>query len=157
MASASGRLGASLRRPPGPLTIYSSLPLGGADAGVSRSAEDAELLASEQAHGRAGRFVLRLVILDSSSPDTGDLDSADARQNALQAAADPSTIAYLADTAPGVSAVSTPLLRPTELGQPGGSQEIAACWLTSRTGATPVAQSSRTRRATIKGCLRKTK
>jgi branched-chain amino acid transport system substrate-binding protein len=98
------------KAPSNTLTIYSSLSLRGADAANNLSVNQAEQLAVEQAHGRAGGFHIRFVMLDNSIPSTGTWDAATAAQDAREAAADRSAVAYLGDDTSGASAATVPIL-----------------------------------------------
>jgi branched-chain amino acid transport system substrate-binding protein len=92
------------------LTIYSSLPRRGPLHAVAADVLAAERLALAQDGGRVGRYHLRLVALDASTPGAGRSDPGQISQNARRAAKDPRTIAYLGELATGTSAISIPLL-----------------------------------------------
>ena len=92
------------------LTIYSSLPLRGPLAGVSNDIVLAEKLALKEAGGRAGRFQISFVSLDSADPDTGTWSPGRVASNARDAVKDLQTIAYLGELESGASAVSVPIL-----------------------------------------------
>lgn len=92
------------------MTIYSSLPQQGPAAAVSADVLAAQRLALEQADGRAGRYRVRLVALDASSPNDGRTDPSLVSENARRAVDDETTVAYLGELATGMSAVSIPLL-----------------------------------------------
>jgi branched-chain amino acid transport system substrate-binding protein len=116
------------------LTVYTSLPLRGANAAQAASVLDAERLALKQAGDRAGRYRLRLLPLDDSNPQTGRWDPGLVSVNARQATQDKTTIAYLGELDPGASAISIPILNsagilevsPTDsyvgLTQPAGAE-----------------------------------
>jgi branched-chain amino acid transport system substrate-binding protein len=91
------------------LTIYSSLPQRGPLRAVAAHVLDAERLALAQDGGHVGRYRVRLVALDASTPGIGRSDPAQISQNARRAARDPSTIAYVGELATGTSAISIPL------------------------------------------------
>jgi branched-chain amino acid transport system substrate-binding protein len=92
------------------LTIYSSTPQRGPLRAVSADVLDAERLALAQEGERVGRYHVRLVPLDASTPGVGRSDPAQMSQNARLAAKNPRTIAYLGELATGSSAISIPLL-----------------------------------------------
>ena len=92
------------------LTIYSSSPQRGPLHAVAADVVDAEQLALAQDGGRVGRYRVRLVALDASTPGLGRSDPAQISQNARLAAKDPRTVAYLGELATGSSAISIPLL-----------------------------------------------
>jgi len=92
------------------LTIYSSLPRRGALRPLAADVLAAERLAVAQDGGRVGRYRVRLVALDASTPGMGGSDPAQISRNARMAAADPHTVAYLGELATGTSAISIPLL-----------------------------------------------
>ena len=92
------------------LTIYSSLPQRGPLRVVAADMLDAERLALARAGGRVGRYRVRLVALDASTPGLGRSDPAQISQNARRAAQDPHAAAYLGELATGSSAISIPLL-----------------------------------------------
>ncbi|HEU4702663.1 MAG TPA: ABC transporter substrate-binding protein, partial [Conexibacter sp.] len=77
---------------------------------VAADVLDAERLALAQAGGRAGRYRVRLVALDASTPDAGRSDPAQISQNARRAVQGMRTVAYLGELATGTSAISIPLL-----------------------------------------------
>jgi branched-chain amino acid transport system substrate-binding protein len=92
------------------LTIYSSLPQRGPLRDVAADTLAAERLALAQDGARIGRYRVRLVALDASTPQSGRSDPAQISQNARRAAEDPRTVAYLGELATGTSAISVPLL-----------------------------------------------
>ncbi len=92
------------------LAVYTSLPLRGPLRGVAVDVLDAERLALARADGRAGRYRVRLVTLDASTPGIGRSDPAQISQNARRAAQDSHAIAYIGEIATGSSAISIPLL-----------------------------------------------
>lgn len=92
------------------LTVYSSLPLEGASAALSRQIVAGERLALADAGGRVGRLRIKYLSLDDSSPRTGAWDPGITEANAKLAARDPSAIAYLGDYDSPATAVSLPIL-----------------------------------------------
>ncbi len=96
--------------PPNRLTVYSSLPMQGPIAPISREIENGEKLALAQAGGRVGRFKIGYASLDDASPQTGEWSPEITETNARTAAQDTDTIAYLGDWDSAASAVSLPLI-----------------------------------------------
>jgi branched-chain amino acid transport system substrate-binding protein len=92
------------------LAIYSSLPLQGPSAFVSREIVDGEKLALAQAGGHVGAFRVSYVSLDDSSPANGKLSPGVTATNAKTAAQDTSTIAYLGEYNSAATAISLPLI-----------------------------------------------
>ena len=92
------------------LTVYSSQPLQGPLARVSRDIVRAEKLALREARGRAGVYNVNFVSLDSSDPETGRWDPGRVASNARRAVQTPNTIAYLGEMEPGASAISLPII-----------------------------------------------
>jgi len=92
------------------LTVYSSLPLQGPSAAISRQIVGGEKLALAQAGGHVGRFRVGYYSLDDSNVTTGQWDPGVTAADAKTAAQDTTTIAYLGDYDSGASAVSLPLM-----------------------------------------------
>jgi branched-chain amino acid transport system substrate-binding protein len=92
------------------LTIYSSLPLQGPSAEVSKQIVGGEKLALADAGGRIGQFRVGYYSLDDSNLTTGQWDPGVTAADAKTAAQDTNTIAYLGDYDSGASAVSLPLM-----------------------------------------------
>lgn len=92
------------------LTVYSGLPLRGLDRPEALDLADAERLALAQAGGRAGRWRVRLRVLDDSGPGARRWNPARVSQNARLAGRDPTTIAFLGGSSSGATAVALPLL-----------------------------------------------
>lgn len=91
------------------LTIYSSLPLHGPSAGISRQILAGERLALGDTGGRVGSLRIGLASLDDSSARSGSWDPGVTEANAKLVAHDPTAIAYLGDYDSGATAVSLPL------------------------------------------------
>jgi branched-chain amino acid transport system substrate-binding protein len=91
------------------LTIYSSLPLQGPSAAISRQIVGGEKLALADAGGRVGRYTISYALRDDSSATSGEWDPDVTAANAKAAAQDPTTIAYLGDFNSGATAISLPL------------------------------------------------
>ena len=109
-------------------TIYSSLPLSGAQAAQSRAIVAGERLALEQAGGRIGgrRIVLRS--LNDATKQAGSWTPEKVSQNARRAAQDDTTIGYIGEFNSGGSAVAIPILN--EAGVPQISPANTAIGLT---------------------------
>lgn len=91
------------------LTIYSSLPLQGPSAAISRQIVGGEKLALADAGGHVGRFTISYALRDDSSATSGEWNPDVTAANAKAAAQDPTTIAYLGDFNSGATAISLPL------------------------------------------------
>jgi branched-chain amino acid transport system substrate-binding protein len=92
------------------LTIYSSLPLEGAMAPVSRQIVGGEKLALAQAGGRVHRFKIYYASLNDANPKTGEWAPGETATNAKYAAQDTTTIAYLGDYDSEATAISLPIV-----------------------------------------------
>jgi branched-chain amino acid transport system substrate-binding protein len=92
------------------LTVYSSLPLQGPLAPVSRDMVLAEKLALREAGGRAGLYTVSYVSLDDADPGRGGWDPGRVAANARKAVQDRNAIAYLGELDSGASAISLPIL-----------------------------------------------
>lgn len=92
------------------LTIYSSLPLEGPLAPVSREIVDGEKLALAQVGGRVHRFHIHYASLNDANPKTGRWAPGETATNAKIAAQDGSTIAYLGDFDSEATAISLPFV-----------------------------------------------
>jgi branched-chain amino acid transport system substrate-binding protein len=93
----------------GQLAIYSSLPLQGPSAAISKQVVGGEKLALADAQGRAGRFKIGYVSLDDANPQSGEWSPDITSTNAKTAAQDTSTIAYIGDFNSAATAISLPL------------------------------------------------
>jgi branched-chain amino acid transport system substrate-binding protein len=92
------------------LTVYSSLPLQGPSAAISKQIVDGEKLALAQNGGRIGRFRISYYSMDDASPKSGEWDPDVTASDAKTAAEDTSTIAYLGDYDSDATAISLPLI-----------------------------------------------
>ncbi len=99
------------------LTIYSSLPLRGAERTQSEPMVNGMEMALESRGHRAGQFRIRYESLDDSSAETGSWDVGAAAANGQRAARDPSAVAYIGELNSGASAVSIPILNAAGLAQ----------------------------------------
>jgi ABC-type branched-subunit amino acid transport system substrate-binding protein len=88
------------------LTIYASGPQEGPERRQNLDLIDAERLALRQIANRVGPFMVTLASVDDASRGSGQWSSEQAQANARQVADDPTTIAYIADAAPGAPAES---------------------------------------------------
>ena len=118
------------------LTIYSSMPLQGASSAQSESIVNGEKLALEQSGGKAGSHPIKFVSLDNSTAQAGSWTPEATSSNALEAAQDDSTAAYIGEFNSGAAAVSIPVLN--EAGVPMISPANTAVGLTVKEpGSTP--------------------
>jgi branched-chain amino acid transport system substrate-binding protein len=115
------------------LTIYTSLPLQGADVGRALDVQRAEQLALAQARNRVGKFKLRFVSLNNASRSTGRWQPSKISSNARKAAQDKHTIAYIGELDSGGSAVSIPILDQAGILQVSPADGLAG--LTRKQGA----------------------
>jgi branched-chain amino acid transport system substrate-binding protein len=119
-----------------PLTIYSSLPLQGAARVQNEALVRGAKLALEHAGGKAGKFPIKYVSLDDSTPQAGGWEPNAVSANARKAVGDDSTIGYIGEFNSGATAVSLPILN--EAGVPMLSPGNTAVGLTSNDpGASP--------------------
>jgi branched-chain amino acid transport system substrate-binding protein len=107
------------------LNIYVSQPLQGLLAGDGRDLVRAERLALRQAKGRAGRFVVRMISLDDTSPKTLRWAPDVVVANARRAAQDGKTIAYIGEFDTGASAVAIPVLNETGILEVSPTDSVA--------------------------------
>jgi branched-chain amino acid transport system substrate-binding protein len=118
------------------LTVYSSLPLQGAQRPQTTDLVKGVKLALEQAGGKAGDFAVKYESLDDSTAQAGAWTPEATQANARKAAQDDSTALYIGEFNSGASAVSIPILN--EAGVPQISPANTAVGLTSdEPGATP--------------------
>jgi branched-chain amino acid transport system substrate-binding protein len=118
------------------LTIYADVPLQGASAESGFAVADGARLALAQARARIGSYRVVLKVLNDATVAQGEWDPGQTSSNAVQAAADPTTIGYIGDLDSGASAVSIPILNGA--GIPQISPRSSAVGLTSNgPGAAP--------------------
>jgi branched-chain amino acid transport system substrate-binding protein len=118
------------------LTVYSSLPLQGAQRPQTTDMVKGIELALEQAGNRAGDFQIRYESLDDSTAQAGSWTPEATTSNARKAAQDDSTAIYIGEFNSGASAISIPVLN--ESGVPQISPANTAVGLTSdEPGAAP--------------------
>ena len=111
------------------LTVYSSLPLQGAQRPQTTDMVKGIELALEQAGGKAGDFTVKYESLDDSTAQAGSWTPEATTSNARKAAQDDSTAIYIGEFNSGASAVSIPILN--EAGVPQVSPANTAVGLTS--------------------------
>jgi branched-chain amino acid transport system substrate-binding protein len=111
------------------LTIYSSLPMQGAQRPQTTDLVRGIELALEQAGGKAGDFEIQYESLDDSTAQAGAWTPEATQANARRAAQDDSTAIYIGEFNSGASAISIPILN--EGGVPQISPANTAVGLTS--------------------------
>jgi branched-chain amino acid transport system substrate-binding protein len=118
------------------LTVYSSLPLQGAQRPQTTDMVKGIELALEQAGGKAGDIRVKYQSLDDSTAQAGAWTPEATTSNARKAAQDDTTAVYIGEFNSGASAVSIPILN--EAGIPQISPANTAVGLTSdEPGAAP--------------------
>jgi branched-chain amino acid transport system substrate-binding protein len=100
---------------PATLRIYVSAPLQGGRAAEGQAIEDGAKLALADAGGRVGRFGIRGVYLDDSSPRGWTI--ARTAANARRASQDTAAIGYVGDVDSGATKVSLPITNQAEIAQ----------------------------------------
>jgi branched-chain amino acid transport system substrate-binding protein len=91
------------------LTVYSSLPLQGAQRPQSEDVIRGEKLALKQKGNKCGDFPIKYVSLDDATASSGNWDPGQTSANARKVAQDDSAIAYLGEFNSGASAISIPI------------------------------------------------
>jgi branched-chain amino acid transport system substrate-binding protein len=99
------------------LTIYSSLPLQGAQRPQTTDMVNGIKLALEQANNKAGDFTIKYESLDDSTAQAGTWTPEATSANARRVAQDPSAIAYIGEFNSGASAISIPILNRVPIAQ----------------------------------------
>jgi branched-chain amino acid transport system substrate-binding protein len=99
------------------LTIYAGVPLQGGSAESGFAVADGARLALAQANGRIGSYHVVLKVLNDATVAQGEWDPGQTSSNAVQAAADHTTIGYIGDLDSGASAVSIPILNGAGIAQ----------------------------------------
>ena len=118
------------------LTVYSSLPLQGAQRPQTTDMVKGIQLALEQAGNKAGGFQIKYESLDDSTAQAGSWTPEATTSNARKAVQDDSTAIYIGEFNSGASALSIPVLN--EAGVPQISPANTAVGLTSdEPGAAP--------------------
>jgi branched-chain amino acid transport system substrate-binding protein len=113
----------------GQVTVYSSLPLQGAQRTQTVALTNGIRLALQQAGGRAGDVRVTYKSLDDSTAQAGSWTPEATQSNARRAAQDDSTAVYIGEFNSGASAVAIPILN--EAGIPQISPANTAVGLTS--------------------------
>jgi branched-chain amino acid transport system substrate-binding protein len=103
--------------PSGTLTVYSSLPLQGAQRPQTTDMVNGIKLALKQAGNKAGPFTIKYVSKDDSSAQAGTWTAENVSANARAAAQDKSTAAYIGEFNSGASAISIPILSDAHVPQ----------------------------------------
>lgn len=109
--------GGDPERPARTVTVYSSLPLQGAQRTLSEATTNGIRLALEQDDHRAGDTLVRWHSLDDSTAETGRWDPGETAANARRAAADESAVAYIGEFNSAATAISIPILNDAGLAQ----------------------------------------
>lgn len=92
------------------LSVYVSLPLQGPAGPESVAVANGARLALREAGGTVGDLVVKLVVLDDSTPVVGRWDPSRTAKNASTVVRDRTAIAYLGDGPSGATAISLPIL-----------------------------------------------
>jgi branched-chain amino acid transport system substrate-binding protein len=100
-----------------PLTVYSSLPLSGAARPQTEAIVRGASLALAEAGGAAGGHPIRYVSLNDATRRARAWTPARVSRNALRAARDRSTVAYIGEFNSGASAISIPVLNEARIAQ----------------------------------------
>ncbi len=111
------------------VTVYSSLPLQGAQRIQTTALVNGIKLALEQAGGKAGNVTVKYTSLDDSTAQAGSWTPEAVSQNARKVAQDPNAAVYIGEFNSGGSAVSIPILN--EAGVPQISPANTAVGLTT--------------------------
>lgn len=101
----------------GNVTVYSSLPLQGAQRPQTIDLVNGIKLALKQAGGKAGPFTVKYVSKDDSSAQAGTWTAENVSANARLAARDSTTAAYIGEFNSGASAISIPILSDAHVPQ----------------------------------------
>jgi branched-chain amino acid transport system substrate-binding protein len=97
------------------LTVYTALPMRGAQAPRSRDVIDGERLALILADGKIGPYTIKLRSLDDSTPKKAGWDPEATLEAVKLAVQDPSTIAFVGDLDAGATALSLPKTNDSDL------------------------------------------
>jgi branched-chain amino acid transport system substrate-binding protein len=99
------------------LTVYASVALQGPGGADARAVADGARLALREAGGTVGELVIKLAVLDASTPAAGRWDPEQTADNARAAVRDRTAIAYLGDGPSGATAISLPILNAAGIPQ----------------------------------------
>jgi branched-chain amino acid transport system substrate-binding protein len=113
--------------------VYASLPLHGSRAAQAAGILQGMKLAYAQAHGRAGRWHVRLFVRDNSSASGGGWEAVKTARNARSAASDSRAVYYMGELDSAASEVSGPILNVAGIPQVSPLSTYAG--LTSRSGS----------------------
>lgn len=97
------------------LTVYSDLPLQGADPSMQTSIVNGEKLALYDAHGRAGKLTVTFASLNDAQSKAGGWTDSNTQAAAREASQDLKTIAYIGDFDSGATATSLPLTNANDI------------------------------------------
>src|SRR3954452_14180976 len=119
------------------LTLYSSLPFDPTDRKQSTDVVNGEKLALQEAGGKVGKYTIKYVSLDDSTPAAGKWEAGKVSSNAREAAQNKATIAYLGEFNSGATAVSLPILNRSGILQISPSNTAAGLTKNSADPAEP--------------------
>jgi branched-chain amino acid transport system substrate-binding protein len=119
------------------LIVYSSLPFDPVDRKQSTDVVNGEKLALQEAGGKAGKYEIKYVSLDDSTPAEGKWEAGKVSSNAREAAQNKQTIAYLGEFNSGATAVSLPILNRSGILQVSPSNTAAGLTKKSADPAEP--------------------
>ncbi|MGH2378435.1 MAG: branched-chain amino acid ABC transporter substrate-binding protein [Candidatus Limnocylindria bacterium] len=94
----------------GTIKIVSSLPMTGPSLAQTQTIVNAIEMAFDEAGNKVGNFTIVYDPLDDAVPSTQNWDTAKEAENAREAIADPSVVAYIGTYNSGAAAVSIPIL-----------------------------------------------
>ena len=117
--------------------VYASLPLHGNRAVQADGVLNGIRLAYKQAHRRAGRWRVRLVVRDDSTPQSGGWDAGATAHNARAAASDSNAVYYIGELDSAASEISGPILNAAGIPQvsPLSSYDALTSGPLDRTGS----------------------
>jgi branched-chain amino acid transport system substrate-binding protein len=99
------------------LSVYSSLPLQGAQRLQTLAMVNGIKLALRQAGGKAGDYTIEYTSLDDSTAQAGNWTPEATQANAQKVAQDDGAIAYIGEFNSGASAISIPILNEVPIAQ----------------------------------------
>jgi branched-chain amino acid transport system substrate-binding protein len=99
------------------LTIYSSLPLQGAQRLQTTAVVNGAKLALEEHKNKAGKYNIKYTSLDDSTAQAGTWTPEATSANARKVSQDDSAIAYIGEFNSGASAISIPILNEVPIAQ----------------------------------------
>ncbi|MFL5836097.1 MAG: branched-chain amino acid ABC transporter substrate-binding protein [Solirubrobacteraceae bacterium] len=119
------------------LTLYSSLPFDPTDRKQSTDVVNGEKLALSEAGAKVGKYTIKYVSLDDSTPSAGKWEAGKVSSNAREAAQNKQTIVYLGEFNSGATAVSLPILNRSGILQISPSNTAAGLTKKSADPAEP--------------------